>query len=389
MKHFKTTLALVLFAVIPLLGSAASFQQRLQQGIAARYPHSNPIGVILYLQKGVSPSSSVAKEVSFWQAFYNSLTGKTKKNKISAVAVYLYNMYVTNAVYKRTVSPYRLDFDYIGVLDCLYENSGPERDFPSFYEDNRDKIKADLAVLFKQKGFYYNVSDPANTACERAFMATLSKSQDRVSRYGYSYNPGPLASSSAPEELRKAIGSQVYKGYFTNKKLVAIYKEVDVGAAIDQKNASASNVRYYYRPVNEECAACTYTFCRMICKQIPSKYSDWHIIKIYSIFAYPRYGNYVTPAKGSRFVHPFTKKLYPVWDYHAASLLVLGKGSAVSYLVADNMLLSLPESLGKWALMFSKNTNFIISPFRRRDNVEKEIVDQDLLSSEYNPYPVR
>ncbi len=399
MKHIKNIFfAFVFAAVVFSVGGlsafaspapAPAFPKYLQEKIAKQYPNANPAALLINLQLGVSASNTVQGEPSVWETFKGFFNGKDKKDKVKAVAAYLYNIYVTDAVYKKTLPPSKLDFNYIGVLDYLYRMAGLEHNYPQFYADNRQDIKEQLAEMFKQKlNVAYNTADSSNTALEKLFIQTLHRSKDSKRRYGYTAAAGTLTQQAASDELVAQLKRQLAVNKAKNNKLVSTYKEVDMMAVMD--HAKTNTVQHYYRPVNEECAVCTYSFCRDICAALPAKYDEWRIVKVYTVFAYPQNGEFVKTAQNTdKFTDPATHKIYPQWDYHAASLLVLNKGHQVVYIMVDPMLLAQPAPLAKWAQLFAADTNYLIGPFRRNEGIEKQILEKSKLSSDYKPYPVR
>lgn len=399
MKHIKNIIFTFVFAaILTSVGvfsafaepaPSLSFPQYLQDKIAVQYPNANPSALLINLQMGVAASNEVQAEPSVWDTIAGLFSSKDKNEKIKAVAAYLYNIYITDAVYKKPLPPSKLDFNYIGVMDYLYRSGGTEQNFPSFYADNQEEIKQQLAGFFKQKlNIAYSTADASNTALEKLFIQTLHRSKDAKRRYGYSAAQNGLAQQAASDELVAQLKRQLALNKAKNNKLVSTYKEVDMMAVVD--HAKSNTVQYYYRPVNEECAVCTYSFCRDICAALPAKYDEWKILKVYTVFAYPQNGNFVKTAQNKdKFTDPATKKLYPQWDYHAASLLVLNKGYQVTYMIVDPMLITEPAPLAKWAEHFSPDTNYLIGPFRRSEGIEKQILEKNKLSSDYKPYPVR
>lgn len=398
MKHFKNIFFAFVFAAVffALSGFAAAapaptpaFPKYLQDKIAAQYPHSNPAALLFNLQLGMGATNNVQGEASVWDTIKGFITGKGDDDKIQAVAAYIYNIYVTDAVYKKAVPPMKLDFNYIGVMDYLYRMAGQEYNYPQFYADNQEDIKKQLAQNFKQKlNIVYNTADASNTAMEKMFIHTLHRSKDSKRRYGYVAAQGIAGEQAESAELVAQLKRQLAVNKAKNNKLVSTYKEVDMMAVMD--HAKTNTVQHYYRPVNEECAVCTYSFCRDICAALPAKYDQWRILKVYSVFAYPNNGQFVKTAQNAdRFINPATQKIYPSWDYHAASLLVLNKGYHMAYIVVDPMLLAEPAPLAKWAQLFAGDTNYIIGPFRRSEGIEKQILEKSKLSSDYKPYPVR
>lgn len=394
MKHIKNIFFAFVFAAAALSAVAApaptpAFPKYLQEKIAKQYPHSNPAALLINLQMGISASNAVQGEASVWDTLKGFFNGQEKKDKVKAVAAYLYNIYVTDAVYKKTVPPMKLDFNYIGVLDYLYRMAGLEYDYPQFYADNQEDIQKQLAEIFKQKlNVAYNTSDASNVYMEKIFIHTLHRSKDSKRRYGYVAAKGIASQQAESAELVAQLKRQLAVNKAKNNKLVSTYKEVDLMAVMD--HAKTNTVQHYYRPVNEECAVCTYSFCRDICSALPAKYDQWRILKVYTVYAYPNNGEFVKTAQNTnRFTAPATKKIYPQWDYHAASLLVLNKDYHMAYIVVDPMLLTEPAQLAKWAELFAADTNYIIGPFRRSEGIEKQILDKSKLSSDYKPYPVR
>ena len=149
-----------------------------------------------------------------------------------------------------------------------------------------------------------------------------------------------------------------------------VYERPNVGAAIDSKNATRQT-QVIVNPLNEDCAACTYTICRDICADLTVKYGGWGLERLYMISGHNRKGGHVKTAGGGSRFSSHTGKIYPEWNYHTAALAVLSKGKTLAFVVIDNLLLKEPGSLDSWAGLFEvSDTFFIIRPFVQSESID-------------------
>ena len=102
---------------------------------------------------------------------------------VRGVAFYLFNMYISTAVYGQDM-PARLTLDYAGVLDglmmCKVNPGFDTRKVVAFYNEHHNEIKAYLKEFFAAGHLpAYDVADAVNTRRERAFLQVLAASPRR------------------------------------------------------------------------------------------------------------------------------------------------------------------------------------------------------------------
>lgn len=297
----------------------------------------------------------------------------TLNDPVKAVAGALYNMYVNAAVYDQT--PKRLNLAWLGALDPLVmsESTGVT-DLAAVYRSNKLAVKQELADLFaKRLKFPYDIKDPANDAQELAFLDIIRNSTSDGYSAGYLFARTSPGAPAMEERLTQELLQQQLACAQRNEGLICKYEMTDVLAALDSKGRGTQKTRYY-RSVNEECDACSYSFCSQICAQNKRQFGDWQLARLYKITARPIAGAYVRAGKEGGFVSPAGKK-YPDWNYHVVALLVLMKDDRLVYAVSDPMLYALPVELDVWASAFdARNTMFYVTPFRRSDAAEAQLL---------------
>lgn len=252
---------------------------------------------------------------------------------------------------------------------------------------HKPAIKNKLADLFVSRlKTRYAPLDERNDVAERWFLQVLKNSVVNGKRAGYrvhvsgNQNPTPKDISARLAELMRASERQ-------SERLVTVHRQVDVAAAVDQKNRI--HKQDFYRSVRAECAACSYVFCQQLCAGLPAE--GGKLLRVYKIAAVPLNAKQLTPAGAQRFTTP-EKTPYPAWQYHEAAIAVVSKEGQTEWLAADSFLFEKPVPLTQWAGMFhADETAFYLYPFQRQAGVEEgfKTLSEDQVVSVKEFRPVR
>ncbi len=387
MKRISFLSLLLLFFSLAL--NAADFKESLADALA-------PSGdKYLLFTQGFMPSSQLKKEPSFWDGLISSFSFTDKEEKQKAVAQYIYNMYIIDAAKGISLPQPMIDTSYTGALDPIYRSdfkNGAE--IKNFYYKNLADINAKIAVFFFQKRFLnYNSKDAKILKQQADYINMLVNTYNRNKAFSYNYGQAALSRQELTSAKKFLLKKYISDNNKNNKDLSVIYEHTDPVKMLDNAtrvgDSYSSAKSYTYRPLSQECAACSYSFCKHICNATQNRYSLYKLLRVYEIYAKPSNG-LLKNAKGQTdFFSPQGKK-YPAWDYHAATLLVFEEENALSFTVVDTLLSEEPISYENWLAFFDKKeTFFTITPFIRREKVEKTFVATDKLPSSYKPHPVR
>jgi hypothetical protein len=335
------------------------------------------------------PSAGKKKETSVWTTLVDMISGAAKEEKIKILAAYLYNMHISQAAGARRMA---FDLSYLGALDPVYAlNPADRKGLADFYYKNEKEISARTAALTEG-----NLRLSYNGAGEEEFFIEMLRRATDENLIIYTLANAPQAAAQAQEitgDLKKALAAAGNKIFNKMDGMYYIYKDIDVTLAMDAANSLAGKSqnfkKIYYRPVKEECAVCTYLYCREVCRDIKTKYDNWQIMRVYQISGRNKNGGLLRPAQGENFKSP-GGKTYPAWDYHAAALLLLSDGREVKFIITDTFLLDGPADIYTWAELFDKDgTLFSIEPFAARAEVNGKLFTKETLPKGAVPYPVR
>lgn len=343
-------------------------------------------------QTGVAPSAVAEPEENWTDQIYAWLTVSNKEKeqaKVHAVSGYLFNMYV-HAIADGKLPAQTLTLSYAGALDPL--ETGPSvqnADWLAFYRAHKPAVKRTLAGLFARRlNARYAPEDTRNDETERWFLQVLKNSAVKGKRAGYRAADVP-AGNPAPQAVSERLARLMRSSERQSERLVTLHRQVDVAAAVDQKNRV--HKQDFYRSVRAECAACSYVFCRNVCTGLNEDYAGWKVERVYKIAAVPLNGKHVLPSEGTRFASA-SGAAYPAWMYHEAAVTVLSKGGETVWLAADSFLFETPVPLAQWARSFDAGqTAFYLYPFRRQEKIEKgfKSVPQEQLLQIRQSRPVR
>ena len=384
MKKFIFILAALLFVTAVY---AEDFSRQVANKIL---PVSNKYLMRTY---GFRPSAALPQEPSLWDDFISLFTSEREEAKQKSLAQYIYNMYIVDAA-KGGQTPQYLTTEYTGVLDPLYRSSFKNAaDIESFFKDNKAEIQALLKEYFQRNlHLTYNPKDKNNEYTLNRYIKILKDTYNRNKKLSYMYGAGAINNTRLSENRNTQLAAMIKDNNIRNKNLAVIYQNTDLSAMLDnatRTGAHTSSKTHTYRPLKEECSACSYTFCKDVCTAAQNKYGQYKILRVYQLYAYPK-TKYLKDNQGkSRFKKP-EGGTYPAWDYHSASLLVFEENAGLSFTVTDNFLLKEPVSFQDWINLFDKNTTFFtVVPFIRNENTENSIKKFTEVPSSYKPHPVR
>ena len=381
---------------------SSPFYARLKQKMAGSvFAQKNPGLNRLAWMRYYPVSSKVFSEVGTWERISYWFDSS---DIVSAVAGYLYQMYISSAVYGKAVAPARLDENYFGVLDTFehMRDRFDARNGVEFYRKHKKDIKARLANYFRQAHLpAYDENDTKNDLVEEAFLNTLKNSAAQNGRAGFALAPAKWT-GNIPAQEKDRFNKYMQASLQELSRQVVLYEENAASLDVLDKTAgryASGSKEYLYRPASEECAACTYDSCRKICRAVAGQTgarSD-SSLRLYRITMRSQKGRYVTAANGTdRFVSPDGKK-YPQWEYHAAALAVSQKNGQFVPVVIDKFLFKEPVEFAAWLKKFDpKTTVMYLTPFRLSEADEKRLVRPDSRKGKtivkngrtYTPYPV-
>lgn len=324
---------------------------------------------------------------------------------VSAMAGYLYQMYISAAVYGRVETPARLDENYFGVLDAFehMRDSFKAQNSVSFYRKHKKEIKARLANYFRQARLpKYDPADPKNDFVEEAFLSTLQNSSNKQGRAGLALGKAKWT-ATLPAQDKTFFKKYMQASLQELSRQVVLYDELAPNLEVLDKTAgryNSSAKQYSYRPATDECAACTYASCRNICRAVVTQVNSRSTsdLRLYEIIMRPQGGDSLLAAGGkANFISPDGKK-YPQWDYHAAALAVSHHDGQFVPVVIDKFLFKEPVEFSTWLKKFdAKTTVMYLKPFRLREADEKRLVRPDSRQGKnivkdgrtYTPHPVK
>lgn len=341
--------------------------------------------------KGFRPSSKMPEGPSLWDGIVSFFTSEDDEYKQRAVADYIYNMYIIEASKGTKQSPAYLDTSYTGALDPIYRSDFKNAaEVKTFYGKHLSKINALLKEDFKN--FKYNPAERTNAAQQNAYINMLVNTYNKNKSFSYLYGAAALSKNTLTSARMVQLKRQISVNYNKNKDLSVIYSYIDPMAMLDNATRTGGRTNattYSYRPLSEECAACSYSFCKDICAAAENKYAVYKLIRVYELLAKPRSGFLKDKNGKDRFTSSYGKN-FPQWDYHVASLLVFAENDGPAFVVVDTILEKEPVSYEHWLSLFDKtNTYFSIKPFIRSKDSESKIMKTSEMPRSYKPHVIR
>lgn len=165
---------------------SSPFYTQLKQKMAGSvFAQKNPGLNRLAWMRYYPVSTQVFDEVGTWERMTYWFDSS---DIISAMAGYLYQMYISASVYGAAQAPARLNANYFGALDAFehMRDRFNVQDSLDFYRSHKKEIKARLADYFRQAHLpKYNVDDLKNDYVETSFLNTLKNSAGKNGRAGF------------------------------------------------------------------------------------------------------------------------------------------------------------------------------------------------------------
>ena len=344
------------------------------------------------------PTVKIAEREGFWERLFHSFSEADKQR---AVASYLYQMYISSAVYGGEIPP-RLTVNYLGVLNGLerLEANFDAREALAYYQKNKAEIKKWLVQFFKEAALpVYQPENVRNDITEKAFLKTLARSTLEHGRAGYVLaaprwnEPLPQADQKWLQEVQRLAAADI-------RQKVVLYEENAASlSSLDKLSGQYTDGGkvYLFRPAGKECAACSYLTCSRVCRQVQAQPSrNWGLMQVYQLQLRPLKASQLRPASGTKFFSP-QGKAYPDWFYHEAVLVILNHGKRHIPVVLDPFLAEGPMAFSQWLAHFSpQHTVLYAYPFQRWSDTEERLVRPDKVKGNkiwkdgrsYKPYPV-
>ena len=339
-----------------------------QQAQTALHQHTNAGWNRFQYMRFYLPSNEVPQEPGFWERLFSSSADKTHTR---ALAIYLFNMHAS----VQTLHEQRpqLSLNYLGVLDGVTK-AAPAFDTThaqAFYQ----KHQKEIISLMNQFVAKSNPAWAAPTQAQyQAWLELLEKQPRRNQKPVYSFPLSDGLQSELPSTLAKWGQQTLRMAQQQAQQQVITYDQADVN--LENFDRKIGNARAYrkltYRWVREECHYSSYLLGRLVVNAVTQKTLPWNT-RIYLLTAYPKQGEFLTPATGNRFILADTQPGLH-WRYHTALLLIIPHQGTYVPLVLDLFLGGLtPLTLDQWLAHFQSNTVFTATPFTRDKATENAL----------------
>ncbi len=392
---------IIFLSIVPSFLSAQTFHTPFSAQLRSKIAEKiwlpiNPAAARLQYLRYIIPSQEVRQEPglsSFW--------ANDKDEHTRALAIYLYNMYVSTAVYNEDVPP-AITMDYLGVLDGIAKlGTCPldVREAISFYNENKADIKVLLARYFRSHKLYYNMLDQRNDVRELAFLQLLTKTPKRGKVPYYTFPRAVRLGRGQSMELVQFITRHLRSSIQEGSSVVVTYKESDLKMEeLDYRfKPVRGGMKTYYRYAKDECEYSSYLLGRKLWEAASRQERPDHL-RVYTLTARPVEGEYLKSSQGDRFKLA-SGNWSARWHYHTAILVVArSQKGAFTATVADTFLnKEYTTSLSEWLGHFAQNkTLFKVMPFQKMEVVEEALKRPDFSRGrnvvidgvEYEPYPV-
>lgn len=394
MRYFLSVVCFVVGAILPLYAEA-DVRAQLQENLERAVPVSNTsLSLRFSRMRYYPPNDTVYEEPSFWDDLFTSYAYAKEK----ALAVYLFNMYVSAQTYN-IKQPTLLTLNFLGVLDGLSFKNVPlePADALEFYEDHQQEVQQQIERFFLQSplGKY-----PRNTAFETACIRALQKSPVRGKKAGY-FKPATNRLNAQIPHADAELLSAAWVIAKQNMVLKAVL--FDVAEAFPNNfdtplAHNSSQMNHWYSWVKDECYYSSYFVGKQLIREYKRHPKDWGFLRLYLLTARPKTGTYLQPAQGNRFTLADGKKATK-WQYHTVILAVTNSTPHTytpvvldSFLGGEKLL-----TLDEWLSRFSANTVFFAEPFVRSKTIENAIKEPTEVDSQnrilingvrYSPTPL-
>ena len=303
-----------------------------------------------------------------------------KENNRTALAVYLYNMYVLQDAY----GPHEesaLSLNDLGALDavCRLKTAFPYPDAEKLYRKNHAEIQGLIAGFFRRDARVY----PQDTAQEERWITLLTRAFSPAAKRIKPFYTLPeilrLQGEAAQADvafLTPALRAAQAQG----EHLVILFEKTQASLEdLDSRLARGGGrtaTQYTYRRVKDECEYSTYLLGKQLLQTAAHAPQKWGRTRLYKITARPDQTDfYLRPASGERFTLA-DGTAAAKWQYHTALLAVLNTQQGEFVPVVFDAFLGRAEqplTLEKWLAHFDKGTQFEAVPFETDRQVDAAI----------------
>lgn len=291
---------------------------------------------------------------------------------IRAFALYLVNMYVSVRLYPAGTAPLTLNF--LGVLDG-FERSYKPFDFSRatrFYEKHQAQIDALVAQHLQAR--HYPWEKPSAEEIAR-WVALLQTQPRKYQQAVYTFAQPFLMDAPVAPQVAQRLVPLWEQAQTKARKQVIIYDEPDLH--LEDFDSHIGNHTYRrrrtYRWVSDECNYSSYLTAQVLTQAMSAERNAWGFSHLYMLTAYPKNGEFLTPASGPRFKLANGQEGLR-WRYHTAVLVIMEQNRHYFPVVLDTFLGgSTPVSLGQWLQHFSPQTEFRAVPFMADETTQNAL----------------
>ncbi len=338
------------------------------------------------------PSNHVRQEPGLWNRWFSSTFQQQQQR---ALAMYLFNMYVSTNVYNQP-APSQLSLHFLGVLDGfeMCQKPFPFTQADAFYKQNKAAIEALFLSYLQARPHPWPQPSQATLLRWVGLLKTLPR---RNQQAVYSFPDQNTLTDTLPDTSMWFHFPLQQAGRQAAQQVI-LYDEPDVKLEdFDTPIGSHTPKRKRtYRRVQDECYYNSYLTARQLVQEIRANRPDWKSSHVYLLTAYPKQGEFLTPADGRRFTLANGQPGLH-WRYHTAVLVIAEQNNHFFPLIVDSFLTGRsPASLATWMRHFHPQTVFRVQPFVRNETVENALVKPDVTDgntvwvkgNRYDPAPV-
>lgn len=289
-----------------------------------------------------------------------------------ALALYLINLFASTHVYAE--NPPSFTLEYLGVFDG-FEHSWKPFDFAKatqFYKDHQAAVD-ELFNQYLQMGSY--PWEPP-TQAQRLQWVQLLETRPRKERQAVFEKPSAaLGAWFLPDGVAQRLAPLLAQAKPDILKQAVLYDEPDISLADFDSHVGIHRPRrkLTYRWVREECFYSSYLIAKHLTHALETARTAWGNTHIYLLTAHPKYGEFLRPPQGQRFVLANGQPGLN-WRYHTAALVILEHNNRLVPVVVDTFLTGdTPVSLEKWLTHFHVHTQLRATPFMRNESTEQAL----------------
>ncbi len=349
--------------VTGLLASVAS-GGILTEGVLAQKIQTAPSAYLDHFKymRYYLPTQQVVEPLGLWERWFSFNSAREQER---ALAFYLFNMY---AITHSSQQPFSssLDLNGVGVLDGFMLTREPF-DFKNalaFYQKHQPEVQAWLRQFFSGKKLPWPLPAEEDYLRWVSLLETLPQHRKQAV---YAWPRSNRLQSSLSGQAVGLFAEIVDKSKENAKKRVVLYDQPDVHLEDLDHNLGAHGARRKrtYRWVKEECYFSSYITAKVLTAQVISQPKIWKDTRIYLLTVYPKQGEFLKPANGSRFTLA-NGKTGGSWRYHTAVFVVLPYRNSYVPVILDLLLNGdKAVSLEDWLAHFDSQVVFQAVPFVR------------------------